>query len=182
MEDDEQSYEQDQSYSDELVENKILDNHTQEQIIKAKFYIPDENKYKYIHLKIAPSTIPNAGMGVYAVDDIPKGASGLYRGIKRPLRRGNAYYSWIVYEYDMETGETISNKEMFLLDATNKNTSNWTRYVNCGLKKRFNNMSCMQKFDKIYYYAIKNIKPGKELFIDYGKDYRKVNLGMKGTY
>jgi SET domain-containing protein len=50
------------------------------------------------------------------------------------------------------------------------------------MKKKFNNMACSQKFDKIYYYTTKNIEPGTELFIDYGKDYRKVNLGMKGTY
>jgi len=152
------------------------------QIVKAKFFIPDENKYKYIQLEIKPSKIENAGMGVYALEPIPKGASGVYKGVKKSLKKGNPYYSWIVYEYDEETGETKSNKELFLLDATNKNSSNWTRYVNCGMKKRYNNMSCMQKFDKIYYYATKNIKKGSELFIDYGKEYRKVNLGMKGTY
>ena len=149
---------------------------------KTKFFIPEENKYKFLQLEIKPSSIENAGMGVYAVDKIPKGACGIYKGVKKSLNNGNAYYSWVIYEYDDQTGEPISNKEMYLLDASNPKTSNWTRYVNCGMKKKFNNMACSQKFDKIYYYTTKNIEPGTELFIDYGKDYRKVNLGMKGTY
>ena len=154
----------------------------QEEIIATKFYIPSEKKYRILHLRIAPSSIKEAGMGVYAVDEIPKGAKGIYKGVKKSMTRGNVYYSWIIYEWDTKTGNAISNKEMFLLDASNKKTSNWTRYVNCGMKKRDNNMDSIQEFDKIYYYTTKNIKPGQELFIDYGRGYRTSNLGMKGRY
>jgi hypothetical protein len=154
----------------------------QEEIISAKFYIPSEKKYKTLRLRIAPSTIKDAGMGVYAIDEIPKGAKGVYRGVKKSLIKGNVYYSWIIYEYDTITGEAITNKELFLLDASNKNNSNWTRYVNCGLRKRYNNMDSIQSFEKIYYFATKKIKPGQELFIDYGRGYRISNLGMKGRY
>ena len=152
------------------------------QIVSTKFYIPSEKKYKFLRLRIAPSSITAAGMGVYAVDEIPKGAKGVYRGVKRSLEKGNVYYSWIIYEYDPITGDAITNKELFLLDASNKKTSNWTRYVNCGMRKRDNNMDSIQRFEKIYYYTTKKINPGQELFIDYGTGYRKSNLGMKGRY
>jgi hypothetical protein len=145
--------------------------------------LPDQKKTKVIRLKIAPSTIPNAGMGVYAVDPIPKGARGKYKGKIMSLDKGNPYYSWIIYDYDPVSGApTSQNKELYLVDAFNVSQSNWTRYVNCGLKNRFNNLDVSQVFNQIYYLAKRDIKPGEELFIDYGPDYRKINLGMKGRY
>jgi len=157
-------------------------NSNEDSIIKTKFYIPQEKKYKYLRVKLAPSTIPNAGLGVYAVDEIPKDAKALYKGVKKSMTRGNYIYSWIIYEYDTVSGNSTTMKELYLIDATNKKYSNWTRYVNCGMKKRDNNMDSIQKFDKIYYFAKKNIHPGQELFIDYGVGYRRSNLGMKGRY
>jgi hypothetical protein len=151
-------------------------------VVKAKFYIPDEKKYKYLKLRLAPSSIQNAGMGVYAIDEIPKGAKGVYIGVKKSMTRGNAFYSWIIYEYDTVTGNATTTKELYLIDASNKKMSNWTRYVNCGMKKKDNNMDSIQSFDKIYYFATKRIPPGHELFIDYGTGYRHSNLGMKGRY
>jgi len=150
--------------------------------IKAKFYIPSENKYKYIRLKIAPSTIQKAGLGVFAIDPIPNGSSGTYKGVKKSLDKGDPYYSWIIYEYHPIHGHPVNTKEMYLLDAQSKKTSNWTRYVNCGMKKKDNNMDSKQEFDRIYYYATRNINPNEELFIDYGRGYRRTNLGMKGKY
>lgn len=155
---------------------------SKEEIVMAKFFIPSENKSKYLRLKIAPSTIQEAGMGVYAVDDIPKDAKGFYKGVKKSMMRGNPFYSWIIYEYDTKSGNATTTKELFLLDASNKKISNWTRYVNCGMKRRDNNMDSIQKFDKIYYFTKKKIKSGQELFIDYGSGYRKSNLGMNGRY
>ena len=161
--------------------NPNIDSKTEE-FITSKFFIPSENKYRYLRLRIAPSKIKDAGMGVYAVDKIPKDAECPYKGVKKSMERGDVYYSWIIYEYDLITGNSITTKELFLLDASNKKTSNWTRYVNCGMRRRDNNMDSIQKFDKIYYFAKKNINPGQELFIDYGLGYRKTNLGMTGRY
>jgi hypothetical protein len=157
-----------------------------EKIVKAKFYIPKEDKTKYIRLKIAPSKIENAGLGVYAVDDIPKDARGMYKGVKKSLDKGNVYYSWLIYEYDLVSGtpnrDKEREKELFLIDASSKSKSNWTRYVNCGMHKKDNNLDSEQCFDKIYYYTTKKINSGDELFIDYGIGYRKNNLKMKGRY
>lgn len=161
-----------------------MENHSEE--VNVKLYVPDqEGKYKgqIFKLKIAPSSIPNAGKGVFAMEPIPKGAKGAYKGKKMSLSKGDPYYSWIIYDYDPVTGIPYpENKELFLRDAHNPKLSNWTRYVNCGLKRRLNNLDIEQKFDQIYYFAKRNIKAGEELFVDYGPDYRKVNLGMKGRY
>ena len=156
-----------------------------EKLITVKLQVQENGKVKNknFKLKIAPSTIPNAGMGVFALDKIPSGARGKYKGKVKALDKGDPYYSWIIYDYDKNTGQPLpENKELFLRDAHNISQSNWTRFVNCGLKQKFNNMDIEQSFDHIYYFAKRDILPGEEIFVDYGPEYRKVNLGMKGRY
>ena len=81
------------------------------------------------------------------------------------------------------TGEQDDkDKPLYYVDAFDTKTSNWTRFVNCGLKNKYNNIESVQNYDKMYYVATKNIKKGDELFIDYGEGYRKDNLGLKGKY
>jgi hypothetical protein len=122
-------------------------------------------------------------MGVFAVDRLPAQAKGIYKGKVMPLDKGDPYYSWIVYDYDPVNGiPTSENKELYLLDAHNLSNSNWTRFVNCGLKDKYNNIDIQQSFDQIYYITKRPIRSGEELFVDYGPDYRKFNLGMKGKY
>jgi hypothetical protein len=152
-----------------------------EKIISLKLRVLD--KQKNFRLKIAPSTIPNAGMGVFAVDKIPKGAKGKYKGKIMSVEKGDPFYSWVIYDYDKETGVPFpDNKELYLLDAHYPSNSNWTRYVNCGIKNKFNNIDVEQSFGNIYYFTKRDIQPGEELFVDYGPEYRKVNLGLKGRY
>lgn len=157
-------------------------------IVNGLFYIPSKSKkkrgkYKYLKIKLAPSTIKNAGTGAYAVDPIPEGARAFYRGIAKNENYTNPYYSWTVKTFDKKTGEPDDADEpSYYIDAYDTNASNWTRYVNCGLKDKYNNMDSTQIYDKFYYVATKNIKPGDELFIDYGVHYRKENLKMKGKY
>ena len=149
---------------------------------KIKLYLDDQKRYQWFRIRLAPSTVPNAGLGVFAVDEIPKGARGLYRGVKKSMEKGNGYYSWVIYDYDHHTGKLATLKELFMIDATDMKRSNWTRFVNCGMKRRDNNLDCEQSFEKIYYFTKKRIPAGKEMFIDYGKAYRKENLGMTGRY
>jgi hypothetical protein len=139
--------------------------------------------YKYVRLTVAPSSIKGAGMGVFAVERIPKGAIGYYRGILKDEKCVNSYYSWTVKQFDRKTGMIEQPEEdVFYIDATNPKRSNWTRYVNCGVKRSQNNMEAEQIFDKIFYVATKTIEPGEELFIDYGVEYRRHNLGLRGVY
>jgi hypothetical protein len=165
-----------------------------EKIVHALFYIPSNKrsektgrkmlgKYKYIKIRLAPSSIKAAGIGAYAVDPIPKGARGIYKGISKDEEDTNMYYAWTIKTFDEESGETDYNDEsLYYVDAFDLKKSNWTRYVNCGLTDKANNFESDQKFDKIFYVATRDIKPDEELFIDYGEGYRVDNLGMKGKY
>lgn len=155
----------------------------EENIVQALFWLPLEEQYQYFRVKIAESTIKAAGMGVYAVDDIPKGARGSYCGVAKTENDTNMYYAWTVKSFDPLTGvadEVDSN--LYYIDASDLKKSNWTRYVNCGLKKSDNNFYIVQRFDKFFYVAGRDISAGEELFIDYGPEYRKDNLKMRGKY
>jgi PR domain zinc finger protein 2, PR domain len=166
-------------------------------IVNALFFVPSKKSksksvpgvskrkgsYKYLKIKLAPSHIKAAGTGAYAVDPIPKGARAHYKGVAKSEEDTNPYYSWTVKSFDAETGEPDDDDEaMYYIDAYDTDVSNWTRYVNCGMKDKHNNFDSEQIYDKFYYVATKNIEPGKELFIDYGVFYRKENLKMKGKY
>lgn len=170
------------------IQEKILPLIENEKIIKAKFYIPSNQegkvgKYKFIKLKILPSNIKNAGMGCFTLEDIPKGAKSRYKGVFR-TKNSNVVeptYSWAIYKYNKK-GITKYKTLIGYLDALNTKYSNWTRYVNCATKNNENNMEPDQNYDKLYYVALRDIKSGEELYIDYGIDYRIYNLNMKGEY
>jgi hypothetical protein len=152
-------------------------------IIRARFYLPSTGKYTFYRIKIAPSTIKDAGSGAFAVDEIPFGAEGVYRGVRKSLDNANIPYSWEIYDYDLRTGIPKDTKQpIFYIDASEDTKSNWARFVNCGIKRRHNNLYAEQRYDKLYYISSKTIKPGEELFIDYGAAYRKNNLKFTGRY
>lgn len=153
------------------------------QVIRARFYVPSTNKYSFFRIRTGPSTINGAGQGAFAVDEIPYGAKGVYRGVKRTAETANIPYSWEIFDYDLRTGIPKKSKNpLYYIDAFEADKANWTRYVNCGLKRRHNNLFADQQYDKLYYITLKTIKPGEELFIDYGPAYRKNNLGLTGRY
>lgn len=166
-----------------MTQDLKMETSDQENIIRSRFYIPSTGKYSFFRIRISSSTIPNAGMGAFAVDEIPFGAEGVYRGIKRSMDTANIPYSWEIYDYDLTTGVPKTNKlTLFYIDASEEDKSNWARFVNCGMKRRHNNLYAEQRYDKLYYITAKSIKPGEELFIDYGPNYRKNNLRLSGRY
>jgi hypothetical protein len=159
-----------------------------DKIVKGQFYIPSlikgkVGKYKFLKLRIAPSTIKNAGMGCYAVDNIPKGARGCYRGVFKSLNseKVDYLYSWEIFKFNKK-GKTKYTGPIGYLDGSNDKYSNWSKYVNCSNNRSGNNMEPDQHYKKLYYIALRDIKEGEELFIDYGEGYRKDNLKMKGEY
>ena len=174
----------------------------EEKIVNALFWVPKlssgrsekissasktkktkKGGYKYLKVRLAPSNIKAAGIGAYAVDPIPKGARGVYKGIPLKEKYANMYYSWTVKTFDPDTGEADENDDpLYYVDATKLEVSNWTRYVNCGMRKKFNNFDSDQLYDKFFYVATKNIEKDEELFIDYGESYRVDNLEMTGKY
>lgn len=149
--------------------------------IQGLFFINGKS-YKYFKLLIDMSKIEGAGYGVYAVDEIPKGARAWYRGEHKMDGYAKNEYSWKISSFDYETGEADDEEEIYTVDAFDKTKSNWTRYVNCGPSRKSNNFNMVQFFDRVFYVANRNIKPGEELYVDYGKDYRRDNLGMKKKY
>ncbi len=146
----------------------------------ALFWLYNQSRYRYIKIKISASTIKKAGMGIYAMENIPMYAVGQYKGIPRATEDTNMYYSWVVKSFDpIEGVDDEVDTFMYYIDATEMDRSNWTRYVNCGMKDVHNNMTQEQVYDKIFYTTIRPIKAGKELFVDYGEEYRVWNFGMK---
>jgi hypothetical protein len=146
-------------------------------IDRALFLLPTE-RYAYIPIKIAPSTIEGAGYGAFAMDTIPQGAKGVYKGVNRTYDASNQCYSWTVKTYDKKTGITDErDKVLHYIDACELDTSNWTRFVNCGRTERENNMLAEQSYSNFLYIAIHKIKKDTELRVDYGKKYREMNFG-----
>lgn len=150
-------------------------------VVKALFQVGKHKRF--LKIRLGPSTIPDAGTGAFAVDPIPKRAKGVYVGVRKSEENANAFYSWEINEFDPETGEANEEGPVeFCVDATNPKKANWARYVNCGPARASLNLTARQEWDKMFYVATRNIEPGEELFIDYGKEYRVENLGMTGPY
>jgi hypothetical protein len=151
--------------------------------IRALFWLPTESRYVYLRLVLKKSIIPKAGLGVYAHDTIPKDAMAEYLGDYVEKKYANMHYSWEVRSFDVSSGELDELDDvLFYRDCSDPKTANWTRFVNCGLKKEDNNFDQVQIFSHVFYVSTKVISRGMELFIDYGPAYRKTNLGMKGRY
>jgi hypothetical protein len=171
-----ESVEEDETVSEEHLTAQPYD----EKELYALFYLYDEEKYVYRKIKIAASTIKAAGMGIYALEDIPDGAVGQYKGVPRIEDETNMYYAWVVKSFDPVEGlPDDADTYMYYIDATDFEHSNWTRYVNCGMTATENNMDQEQVYDKIFYTTTRAITAGEELFVDYGEEYRVWNFGME---
>jgi len=144
---------------------------------KGKFYI--DYLPRFIRFKIDKSQIPSAGLGCYAIEDIPKNSYGVYKGIMKKGIDADTVYAWMIEDYNKKTGEPINGKIIGYLDAKKRQQGNWSRYVNCGRTSQENNMIAEQKFGKIYYKTLRDIRAGEELFIDYGEGFREE---LKITY
>lgn len=146
------------------------------QYVNALFFDPEIAKYKYYKISIRPSTIKKAGMGAYAEENIPIGLYGFYNGVYTTIP--NELYTWSIFKFDMINGEILDGDidTKYSIDAFDLRTSNWTRFVNCAITSKKNNMFAVQLFHIITYKTIKNVKKGDELFIDYGEGYRTDHL------
>jgi len=140
-------------------------------------------------VRIAPSSIPNAGMGVFATRDIKKGevldeyVGKFLTPEQYAKKRSHKNYIWELM--------TPSDEVIAYIDSGNKKYSNWTRFVNTPSKKSEANMINIQmnatseeSKDKnkatynptgtaVFYCAKKDIKKGEELLIWYGEEYAK---------
>ena len=125
-------------------------------------------------LALAPSTIPNAGWGIFATSFIPKSTYlGRYKG-----RKLNSEIKFIKlassgrlepnYAFDVNSGEGT-----LILDATEPKYSNWTRYINCSRHDAEENVIYIDQNGEIDFFARKPLYPGTELLFYYGELYAK---------
>jgi len=130
-----------------------------------------------IDIEIRESSIPGAGKGAFANQDIPEGYYSFYEGvIKGKNELCNDLYTWEIHKFSIKTGKMISDKVIYNIDSGK--TGNWTRYVNCGMTKADNNIKPLESFGNLLYIFKRDIKKGEELFVDYGRDYRRNEFGL----
>ncbi|XP_054423774.1 histone-lysine N-methyltransferase PRDM9 [Pteronotus mesoamericanus] len=123
-------------------------------------------------LRIKPSGIPKAGLGVWnEAADLPVGLHfGPYEGqITEDEEAAKSGYSWLItkgrncYEY---------------VDGKDKSWANWMRYVNCARDDEEQNLVAFQYHRQIFYRTCRVIRPGCELLVWYGDEYGQ-ELGIK---
>ncbi|KAM5155747.1 LOW QUALITY PROTEIN: histone-lysine N-methyltransferase PRDM7-like [Callospermophilus lateralis] len=116
-------------------------------------------------LRIGPSSIPEAGLGVWnEATDLPLGLHfGPYRGqVTEDEEAANSGYSWLItkgrncYEY---------------VDGKDESQANWMRYVNCARDDEEQNLVAFQYHRQIFYRTCRVIRPGCELLVWYGDEY-----------
>ncbi|XP_053769381.1 histone-lysine N-methyltransferase PRDM9-like [Desmodus rotundus] len=123
-------------------------------------------------LRIGPSGIPEAGLGVWnEAADLPVGLHfGPYEGhITEDEEAAKRRYSWLIakgrncYEY---------------VDGKDKSWANWMRYVNCARDDEEQNLVAFQYHGQIFYRTCQVVRLGCELLVWYGDEYGQ-ELGSK---
>ncbi|CAM4887103.1 unnamed protein product [Rotaria socialis] len=121
---------------------------------------------------IAKSSLPNAGLGVFASRRIARFSYfGPYVGYKRSvdLIHGASSYAWNVLDK--------SGNVMYYIDAVDPKNSNWLRFVNCPNNFAQRNLMSLVYHGDIFYLSIRNIEVGEELLVYYGDAYAE-KLGI----
>ncbi|XP_036880969.2 histone-lysine N-methyltransferase PRDM9-like [Manis javanica] len=123
-------------------------------------------------LKIRPSSIPEAGLGVWnETSDLPLGVHfGPYEGqITEDEETANNGYSWQI---------TTGRNSCLYVDGKDKSWANWMRYVNCARDDEEQNLVAFQYHSQIFYRTCQLIRPGSELLVWYGDEYGQ-ELGIE---
>ncbi|XP_052219236.1 histone-lysine N-methyltransferase PRDM9-like isoform X2 [Dreissena polymorpha] len=128
---------------------------------RADHTLPDD-------LEIKTSKLFGAGLGVFSKVGLESRIMfGPYRGdaISDNHKSG---YCWQIFK---------EGKASHCVDAQNKATSNWMRYVNCAMTEADQNLVAFQYKGGIYYCTFKPVSPGEELLVYYGDEYAR-ELGI----
>lgn len=118
-------------------------------------------------LSIKESTLPGAGKGLFTTGPIAKGEIITeYTGDIR---------TWKEVEYDADNAYIYYVNRNRVIDARN-NLSSLARYANDAqglqrIKGITNNATYVNKKNRIYIVALKDILAGSEIFVSYGKEY-----------
>jgi SET domain-containing protein len=119
------------------------------------------------NVKIAKSTIPNAGLGAFATKHLKIGQIlGDYTG-EEVTEDADGDYVLMIQGYNSK-GKSVNR----FIDAQDP-SSGWPRYLNSirkgdGLKK---NCKFFINGDRVSVKTLRDIEPGEELLVDYGQEY-----------
>jgi uncharacterized protein len=122
------------------------------------------------HLVVKTSTLPGAGEGLFTKIFIPKGT--------RIVEYKGKVCTWKDVEHDHDNGYIYSISDDHVIDAK-KHKKALARYANDArgisrVKGFNNNCDYVNDGDKVYIESKKDIEPGSEIFVDYGKEYWSV--------
>ncbi|CAI5445403.1 unnamed protein product [Caenorhabditis angaria] len=113
---------------------------------------------------IGESTIPTAGLGVFARAFIPVGmVFGPYKGV-RCSKKSEFFHDGYAWEVDGKDGT-------FYIDGSHPEKSNWLRYINSPRHVNEQNLLAFQVSGRVYYRVIKPIAGAEELLVWYGQEY-----------
>ena len=151
----------------EIIRDVISNMHT------PKFCRRFELDMKSIHtsrrhrvvLEVRRSSIPGAGLGVFAVTPIPRYCVDEYRG--QHVKEGGIY----------SLGMIDSDGSMNVVDASDT-LDCWCRYVNCSAgpeqsRDRKPNVRIVYRTKVPFFEFCRKIQPGEEILVNYGPDYWK---------
>ncbi|XP_058515618.1 histone-lysine N-methyltransferase PRDM9-like [Ochotona princeps] len=123
-------------------------------------------------LRIGPSGIPEAGLGVWnETTDLPLGLHfGPYEGqVTEEEEATNSGYSWLI---------TKGRNRYEYVDGKDPSQANWMRYVNCARNDEEQNLVAFQYHRQIFYRTCRAVRQGCELLVWYGDEYGQ-ELGIK---
>lgn len=122
------------------------------------------------HLEVKPSTLPNAGMGLFTNIFIPKGT--------RIVEYKGRITTWNDVKDDHENGYIYTVNNNHVIDAK-KTLRALARYANDArgisrIKGMTNNCDYVNDGLKAYIESKKDIQPGQEILVSYGDEYWQV--------
>ncbi|KAM5291620.1 histone-lysine N-methyltransferase PRDM7-like [Glossophaga mutica] len=116
-------------------------------------------------LRIGPSCIPEAGLGVWnQATDLPVGLHfGPYEGHStEDEEAAKSRDAWQI---------TKGRNCYEFVDGKDKSCANWMRYVNCARDDEEQNLVAFQYHRQIFYRTCRVIRPGCELLVWHGEEY-----------
>ena len=118
-------------------------------------------------LELWQSTIPGAGLGIFAAVPIPsRTIFGPYKGIKRVGREEEEGT-----DYRWKLGD-LGDGRVLVVDAADKENSNWMCFVNTTLdSQEAANLVAFQHEGDIFYKATRPLRRGEELLVWYRQPY-----------
>ena len=119
-------------------------------------------------------------MGLKRYEPIPaatlkrkRGLSGLGLVCVEDIRKGQTIVEYSGKRVNDAKADTLSNRYIFEVkknvNIDGSSRKNLARYVNHSCKPNCD--YSIRKSGRVFYYALKKIKAGEELTVDYGKDY-----------